>query len=243
MPKKISLKQFLMRTGIFEKMYDCMQAAKDGRVTINNKAVINPNYFFNPKKSLVIFDGKKLNPAANLYFLMNKPLGLICQKSSSEKNIYDLIKKLGLPKEQTLSLFAVGRLDKETEGLIIITNDGKISKFVSEPKNEIKKEYYAKLQNPISAQEIKKLEQGIKIDVNRKSYTTMPSKISAIGEKELHIAIFEGKKRQVRKMFENLGNEVVHLKRISIGKLSLGNLKTGGFKEIGREEIIEGLEY
>ena len=145
MPKKTSLKQFLMKSGKFDRLYDCMQSIRSGKVTVNNKTVTNPNYFFNPKRALVKFGDEKIKKAHKLYFIMNKPAGYLSQKSENERTIYDLLRNLNLPAEQIKSLFAVGRLDRETEGLLIITNDGKLSSLIMKPESEITKRYYAVL--------------------------------------------------------------------------------------------------
>ena len=92
MSSKISLKQFLMKSGRFEKAYDCVQLIRDGKVSINNKIITNPNYFFSLKNPLVKVDNEKAKRVAKLYFLLNKPAGCISQKSENEKTIYDLLK-------------------------------------------------------------------------------------------------------------------------------------------------------
>ena len=243
MTKKISLKQFLMRTGSFESSLHCESAIRSREITINNEIVANPYHFFNPKTSLVKINGEKLNPIKKLYFIMNKPAGYICQKSKSEKNIYALLGALNLSKESIASLFAVGRLDKDTEGLLLITNHGRLSSILTEPKNEIVKKYYAVLEKPADINKLKMLEKGVEIEIEHKIYKTKKSIIKKTGEKEVYISISEGRKRQIRKMFEKIGNEVVYLKRVSIGGLQLGKLGAGEIKQITREEIIKKLEF
>ena len=243
MSKKISLKQFLIRTGKFEKVYYCEQAVRNSRVSINNKIITNPNYFFNPKKSLVKIGNEKIKKAPKLYFLINKPSGYLSQKAENEKTIYDLLKKLSLSKEETQSLFAVGRLDKDTEGLMILTNDGEISDMTANPKSKTVKRYLAVLEKTINIAKIKIIEKGVEIMADNEKYKTKPCKIKVVGEKEVYISISEGKKRQIRKMFDAIDNNVVYLKRVSIGGLQLGNLKTGEIKEISKEEIMDKLAF
>ena len=242
MSKKISLKQFLMRSGKFDKVYDCIEVIKSGKVAIDGKTISNPNYFFNPKKSLVKLDGEKIRKVPYLYFLMNKPAGCLSQKAENEKTIYDLLERLSLPKHHIKSLSAVGRLDKESEGLLLITNDGKLSNLVMNPKNSITKKYYAVLENIADINKIKLLEKGIQIEIEHEQYRTKPCKIKVVGEKEVYISISEGKKRQIRKMFDAIGNKVVYLRRVSIAGLQLGNLKAGEIKQTTKEEILEKLE-
>ena len=166
MSSKISLKQFLMKSGRFERVYDCVQFIRDGKVSINNKIITNPNYFFSLKNPLVKVDNEKAKRVAKLYFLLNKPAGYLSQKSAGEKTIYDLLESLNLAKESKNSLYAVGRLDKDTEGLMIITNDGRMSDIIMHPENELIKKYYAMLEKTIDINKIKILEKGIEITID-----------------------------------------------------------------------------
>ena len=242
MSKKISLKQFMMNAGRFEKAFDCIESIRERKVTINGKTIINPSHFFNPKKSIVKLNNEKIKQASKLYFILNKPAGYICQKSKNEKSVYELLDKLSLDINQKNSLFAVGRLDKETEGLLMITNDGKLASLISNPDKKIEKQYYAKLIKPLNSNEMKILEKGIEIKLDNVYYKTKPCKIKITGEKEIMISITEGKKRQIRKMLEHVGNKVIYLKRTSIGSLKLGNLGKGELKKINRSEILKAIE-
>ncbi|MAG91317.1 hypothetical protein CMO83_01420 [Candidatus Woesearchaeota archaeon] len=241
MSRKTSLKQFLMKTGRFSRADEATEAIRKGKITLNGLPVINPNYFFNPKKSIVKIENEKLKPIKKLYFILNKPKGHLCQKSMDEKSVYDIISKLKLPPEQILSLFSVGRLDRDTEGLLIITNDGRLSDSVMQPSNKITKKYNVMLEKEINKKQIRKLENGVIIKVNNRSYKTKPTKILPLGKRKLQISIEEGKKKQIRKMFETLGYEVIHLNRISIGSLQLKHLKIGQIKQINRSEIMDKL--
>src|SRR3989338_1017769 len=145
MPKKISLKQFLMRTGYFKNYEECVSAIRKKEITLNGAAIDNPNHYFNPKKYVVKCKNERLKPVKKMYFALNKPHGFICQKSPGEKSIYDLLESLKLPKPHASSLFAVGRLDKDTEGLMIITNDGKLSDRLAKPEKNVSKTYLAEL--------------------------------------------------------------------------------------------------
>lgn len=243
MSKKISLKQYLMRSGRFEKVYDCIASIRNGKATIDSQVITNPNYFFNPKIALVKLNNEKIKSVRKLYFILNKPSGYLSQKSGNEKTIYSILEKLNLSKEQAQSLFAVGRLDKDTEGLIILTNDGILSDKLNNPENEIVKKYRVALKKPISTENVKLLEKGAIIEIDNLKYKTGKCKIKKAGENEVYISITEGKKRQIRKMFEAIGNEVACLKRVSIGGLQLGNLKDGEIRQLAREEIMEKLRY
>lgn len=243
MSKKISLKQYLMKSGKFDRVEDCVKAIRGGKVTINNKIITNPSHFFNPKKDLVKLNNEKLKTVSKLYFIMNKPSGYLSQKSTEEKTIYGLLNGLNIAKESIQSLHAVGRLDKETEGLLLLTNDGKLSNLIMDPKSEVIKKYYVMLEKPAGREKIKELEKGIELEIDYEKYKTKPCKIKIVGEKEIYISISEGKKRQIRLMFEKIGNKVNYLKRVSIGGLQLGKLGIGEIKQTTREEILEKLRY
>ncbi|MDP3765039.1 MAG: pseudouridine synthase [Nanoarchaeota archaeon] len=241
MSKKITLRQFLTRSGAFGKVYDCIAAIRNGKVTVDNKIITNPNHFLNPKKSVVKFGNSMLKRTPKLYFILNKPAGYSSQKSANEKTVYDLIEKISIPDESKKSLFVVGRLDKETEGLMLITNDGKLANLVMNPDIKIEKEYYAAVEKRINKLDIAKLKNGVKIKIDDEEYLTKPAKIKNVDEKTIYITISEGRKRQLRKMLEAVGNKVVYLKRVSIGGLQLGNLKKGSLKQISREELYKNL--
>jgi 16S rRNA pseudouridine516 synthase len=239
MSKKTSLKQFLMKAGRFGKVSECVSAIKNGEVSIGNEIIRSPNHYFNPKKSILRFHHDKIKKIKKLYFILNKPAGYVCQKTSREKNIYELIGKFGISSGEKLSLFAVGRLDKGTEGLMIITNDGELSLLISDPQNRVKKEYFAALEKPITKENARYLENGIDIRLDEGFYRTKECKIKIIRSREIYILISEGKKRQIRRMFEAVGNKVVYLRRVSIGRLYLGDLEKGGFRQLEREDILE----
>ena len=230
-----------MKTGRFDKVYDCLQSISSGKIKINDSTVLNPNYFFNSKKSVVKIDAVKIKSVKKLYFILNKPAGYLSQKSDNEKTIYDIIERLNISKEEKNSLFAVGRLDRDTEGLMILTNDGRLSNKIMNSENEIAKKYYALLEKPVDKNQIKKIEKGIEIEIDNDIYKTKPCKIKVTGEKEVYISVSEGRKRQIRKIFEKINNRVIYLKRLSIGGLQLDKLKVGELMEMKRDEMYKNI--
>lgn len=242
MAKKTSLLQFLMRSGKFQTAHEAERAIRSKRTKVREETVTNPRHFFDPKMDFVFLDGQLVKKAPLLYFIMNKPSGIICQKSKEEESIFDLLRPLPLSPEQRASLFVIGRLDKDTEGLLIITNDGKLSDTLMNSKHDIPKTYHAILNFPLSHTQKKQLESGIKIKTEEGEYTTKPCAIKKEGERTICISITEGKKRQIRRMFEATGNEVIHLKRISIGSLELGTLRLGELQQTTKEHILKALE-
>ncbi len=238
MPKKISLQQFLMRSGLFEKAFEAEKAIRDGKVAVSRERITNPKHFVNPKTALIFFNGKRLIPLKKLYFALNKPKGVVSQKSKEEQNVYDLLEGIDLTAEQKASLFAVGRLDKDTEGLIIITNDGQLSHILLSPKSKVPKTYEAISLNPLKPKDIQMLEFGVAIDDEGGQYMTQPAIIEKRGDRTFLITITEGKKNQIRLMLKSIGNEIVHLRRISIGNLSLEPLKIGEIRQMRRDELL-----
>ena len=131
-------------------------------------------------------------------------------------------------------LAPVGRLDKDTEGLLLFTNDGKLAHSLLSPKKHVDKTYYAQLEKSITEEDIKKLEEGVDIG----GYITQPAKGKIVGEREIELTIREGKFHQVKKMLEAVNNKVVYLKRLTFGKLELKDMELGEVREINLEDII-----
>ena len=182
-------------------------------------------------------DGEEiLKDDEKILLAYNKPKGVICTESNVEKaeKISDKIKEFGFGKR----LFTIGRLDKDTTGLILITNDGDFAKEITNTHKDYEKEYEVRVNKPINGDFIKKMEQGIILhDLGKK---TKPCKIHRFGKEEYRfsITITQGLNRQVRRMCRELGYHVVDLKRVRIMKMKLGNLKTGEFKEVKKSDIL-----
>ena len=166
----------------------------------------------------------------------NKPRGVVCTESNVEKSekISDKIKEFGFGKR----LFTVGRLDKDSTGLILITNDGDLAKDITNTHKNYEKEYEVRVNKPITSEFLKKMERGVFItEINKK---TKPCKTHRFGLEEYRfsITITQGLNRQVRRMCKELGYHVVDLKRVRIMKLKIGNLKAGEFKIINKSELF-----
>ena len=179
----------------------------------------------------VEIDGKLIKKEdEKVYIMINKPTGYLSSVSDDRgrKTVVDLLNI----KER---VFPVGRLDYDTEGLLILTNDGEFTYKVTHPKFEITKTYVATLNKNLNKEDKEKLLDGVKIE----DYTAIASVIEEINEekKEVLITISQGKNRQVRKMFESVGYKVLKLKRISIGNLMLGSLKRGEWKKLSQKEL------
>lgn len=209
----------------------------DGKVKINGK-IINELGVKVGEQDNIKIEGNILNQFLNnnikkIYIALNKPTGYISSATSKQgKSVLELIpEKFG-------RLYPIGRLDKNSEGLIILTNDGELTNTITHPKFKHEKEYEVVINKIIDNKSIKKLESGFLVDgefMKIKSVKVYKSKSESIN---LNLILTEGKKRQIRLMLKNLGFEVLKLKRIRINKLKLENLKTGKWKEIKKHQII-----
>lgn len=207
---------------------------ESGRVYVNGKVAILGQIINDDDK--IMIDGDIIsNDDEKIILAYNKPKGVICTESKVEKQtkISDLIKDFGIDKR----LFTVGRLDKDTTGLIIITNDGELSKKITDTKNNYEKEYEVLVNKEINDEFVKSLEKGVYIeDLDR---TTLPAKvkIDKKNKKRFNITITQGLNRQVRRMCRALGYHVYQLNRIRIMKLKLNGLKIGEYRYITKKEI------
>jgi len=196
----------------------------EGRVKVNGEVIKLGDSCLKTDKievddKVITFDLNDL-----VYIVMNKSSGYVTTKSDEfeRKTIYDFLE----PKDNIDNLFSVGRLDKDTSGLIILTNDGHFSQSIIHPSKKISKEYIVQTNKELRKDDQKKLEEGIYLD----SYKLKPTQIRRINENKYIVIIFEGRKRQIRRMFEELDYDVINLHRIKIGNLDLKELDLN-FKE------------
>ena len=206
-----------------------------GKVKVNGRVAVLGEQI--DEADNIEVDGEEvINDDEKILIAYNKPKGVICTESSVEKaeKISDKIKEFGFGKR----LFTIGRLDKDTTGLILITNDGDFAKEITNTHKDYEKEYEVRVNKPINGDFIRKMEQGVILhDLNKK---TKPCKIHRFGKEEYRfsITITQGLNRQVRRMCRELGYHVVDLKRVRIMKLKLGNLKTGEFRVIKKNDLM-----
>lgn len=199
------------------------------QVAINGQIVFEKGTMVDELKDKVTVENKVITLEKNkIYIMLNKPEGYVTTsiEQFNRPCVIDLIK-------EEERVFAVGRLDMETEGMLILTNDGDFANKLMHPSKKMDKVYIAKVKGNITEEIIKKLRIGVDIG----GYTTAPAKVEKISRDELQIIIHEGKNRQVRKMCEAVDLNVIHLKRIKIGKLELGNLKLGKYRMLKLREI------
>jgi pseudouridine synthase len=248
---KIRLQQFLSRTGHFSSKSKIKKAIWDGLISVGGRIVKDISYEFNPDKREVIYNGVRLSLPSNYhYFILNKPKGVICsrinkhERALNKKSVFSLFENL-VDQNVLDSLVTVGRLDEGTTGLLILTNDGSLVNDIANPSKNIGKTYSLKVSKKITSELIDSIRKGVSIDVVRdgvtEEYTTMPARVTKLSDYSIEVTIFEGKKRQIRRMIEVLGNRVMQLHRASIGSLDLESysLDPGQYKEESREEIVQ----
>ncbi len=209
------------------------QLIKDGKVKINGETLKQLGVNIDVEKDSVEIDAKKIKiQSEKIYIALNKPAGYISTRSDelNRKTVMELLPKID-------NLKPVGRLDKETEGLLIFTNDGELINQLTHPRFECDKEYYLEVKGELTDEKKEKLEKGITIE-NKKTKKAKIKILKKTKEKTIVIiTIQEGRKRQIRKMFDYVKLPVKYLKRIRIGKLKLDSLKKGEYKFLNKKDI------
>lgn len=205
---------------------------KAGKVSVDGKMINKPYCDVNPNQKVYV-DGANITQKERVYFIFNKPRSVIstCRDIFAEKKVIDFFPK------QYHGIFPVGRLDKDTSGLIIITNDGDLCYRVTHPSFEIEKEYEANLNGKLTSQDIEKAKKGISLEGELLKVKRIKVIKIAQGRTFCSVVISEGKKRHLRRLFSALGYFVVSLKRVRIGNLLLGELKNGQYKSLTQKEI------
>lgn len=200
---------------------------KDKQVKVNRVLVKKPNKNIDPSKDEISVRGIYVFYKENLLLMLNKPKGFVSANEENQKTVYDLLDE----KYRKLDLKIAGRLDKETEGLLLLTNNGDLLHKIISPKKNVYKKYYVETITPFNISYLK-TQYKIK-DGNGKLYQPMEPVITKLSDTSFYLSIKEGKYHQIRRMIKHFDNEVVYLKRVSIGNLVLDNtLKTGEYKEI-----------
>ena len=202
------------------------------KVFVSGVLITKKDFNIDENNDVVVVDGQNSVYKPNYYFMLNKPAGVITANfDKNEQTIFDILPE----KLKKLGLFAVGRLDKETEGLLILTTDGELCHKLTSPKFEKEKQYYFELADVLSTADKQKIESGLTL---KNGETTKPCKINVQTSKTGVITISEGKYHQVRRMFASVKNKVIYLKRISENGIDLPNdLKIGQIVELNEEQI------
>ena len=213
---------------------------KTGRVMVNGKKEKSAKLQINEETDEICFDGQKLDYEEFVYYMMNKPQGVIsATEDPKHKTVLDLLDDLARSKE----VFPVGRLDIDTHGLLLLTNDGQLAHALLSPKRHVDKTYLAQVKGIMTQEDVEKFAQGIPL----KDFTCQPARLELVtidtekNQSQIRVIIAEGKFHQVKRMVAYCGKEVVDLQRLTMGTLTLDeNLKRGEWRRLTKEEL-EGL--
>lgn len=212
---------------------EAKQYISRGKITVNNTVVKSGDLKIDTDKDEVFMDGQRLSYVKYEYYILNKPAGYVSSTDEKDgKTALSLIKTA-----VRNDLFIVGRLDKDTEGLLFITNDGELCHRLLSPKKHVDKKYYAIVDGKLSDEDVEAFSEGI--DINGE-YVTKPAKLEIIksdnNESEVYVTISEGKYHQIKRMMQHRGVNVTYLKRLSMGTLCLGELGIGEYRKLTDEE-------
>ena len=229
------LDKYLAEMGVGTRQ-EVKKQIRQGKVTVNGIVVKAADTKIDENGDEVMVDGRNISYVSYEYYMLNKPAGVIsATEDRKDTTVIDLIRD-----KKRKDLFPVGRLDKDTEGLLLITNDGDLAHRLLAPKKHVDKVYYAKIDGVVTEEDAKKFAEGIDIGTDEEEMTR-PAKLEIIKsreESEIRLTIHEGKFHQVKRMFHAVGKEVTYLKRERMGTLCLDeNLKPGEYRLLTEEEI------
>ncbi len=212
---------------------EAKNAVKKGQIAVNGQVQKTADFKVKENTDTVTFQGRPLSYAAFHYYILHKPAGVItATEDKKESTVMDILRE-----EKVKNLFPVGRLDKDTEGLLLITDDGELAHNLLSPKKHVDKEYLVKVRDSISEDDCRKLSEGVDIGDEK---PTAPAKVERVAEKEILLTIREGRFHQVKRMLQAVGNEVLYLKRLSMGSLRLPkDLEKGAYRPLSEDEIYK----
>lgn len=233
---KLRIDKMLSNSGLGSRK-QIKSDAKKGFIEVNGIVEKDSSKIIDTEKDLVKYKGEVIKYVQYIYLMMNKPQGVIsATEDNYAKTVIDLLKD----EDKIYKPFPVGRLDKDTEGLLLITNDGQLSHNLLSPKKQVDKTYYVEVAEEVTEEDVKSFEEGIVLKED--NYKTLPAKLQIIESGYPSICLVtirEGKFHQVKRMFKALNNEVIYLKRISMGPLKLDEtLKPGQYRHLTEKELI-----
>lgn len=233
MSEQLRLDKYLADMGIGTRS-EIKTWIRKGRVKLNGEICTKPESKVTTSSDEVLFDETKVGYVDYCYIMLHKPVGVV---SATQDNVSETVLDL-ITDKQRKDLFPVGRLDKDTEGLLLITNDGELAHRLLSPKKHVDKVYYAKVNGKVTQEDVRSFEEGVDIG---EECLTLPAKLKIIASddiSEIELTIQEGKFHQVKRMFEAVGKEVIYLKRLSMGSLVLDpGLKPGDYRDLTAEEL------
>ena len=228
--KSVRLQKYLAACGVASRRAS-EQYIADGRVSVNGRPVTQQGFCLDPESDTVEVDGRRVFPEPKLYYMFNKPVGVLCtcQDTHGRKTFLDYFPNC---RER---LYPVGRLDQDSEGLLIVTNDGALALHLTHPRHEVAKTYWVRLTAPLSETARSRMLAGIESEgeiLRAESISPLPKEQAGY-----RVVLKEGRKRQIRRMAQSLGLSVLTLQRVAVGSLTLGILPTGKARALSRSEI------
>lgn len=239
MGKKQRVDKILAHMG-YGTRSEIKRLVKQGAVEVGGKTVKDSGQQVDPDLETITVDGERVEFREFVYLMLNKPPGVVsATEDSRDRTVVDLLADEYIPFEP----FPVGRLDKDTEGLLLLTNDGKLAHNLLSPRKHVPKTYFAEVEGKVDGTDAAAFEKGVELD---DGYVTMPAKLVILKEgdpaegrvSKIELTIMEGKFHQVKRMFQSVGKKVVYLKRIAMGPLLLDeHLSTGQYRELTEDEL------
>jgi len=224
----LRLQRFLASAGVGSRRH-CEELIESGQVRLNG-AVAHVGQSVDPDRDVVLFRGRRVSPAQERVVIMvNKPTGYLsaCFRGREEGWLVTELVNIGV------RLFPVGRLDRESEGLLLLTNDGELALRLTHPRYEVEKEYEVELDRSAAPELVSQLRAGVALEDG----PAKPARVERVGSMKLRLVLTEGRKREVRRMLAALGYPAVRLKRVRLGGLRLGSLRPGQWRRLGPEEV------
>ncbi|MBP7222818.1 MAG: rRNA pseudouridine synthase [Sedimentibacter sp.] len=234
---KLRIDKMLSNSGVGSRK-QIKTDARQGAIEVNGTIEKDSSRIIDTETDTVKYKGETINYTRFIYLMMNKPRGVVsATEDNYDKTVIDLLND----EDKFYKPFPVGRLDKDTEGLLLITNDGKLAHELLSPKKHVDKTYYVEAAEEVTDDDVRAFEKGVILEED--NYKTLPAKLQIIESGYPSICLVtirEGKFHQVKRMFNALDNEVTYLKRISMGTLKLDeSIKTGQYRHLTEEEIKE----
>ena len=211
------LDKYLCETG-FGTRSQVKDLLKKGQVMVNGEVVKKPELKINETTDQILCQGEKASYQKNIYLMLHKPAGVVsATEDNREKTVLDLVR----PEDRKNGLFPVGRLDKDTEGLLLLTDDGELAHRLLSPKKHVDKTYYAKIDGQVTEEHVKQFREGLDIGDEKKTLPAVLTILLSGPVSEIEVTIHEGRFHQIKRMFEAVGCKVTYLKRLSMGSLVL----------------------
>ncbi|MEK7449024.1 MAG: pseudouridine synthase [Planctomycetota bacterium] len=211
----------------------CEKFISEGRVRVDDKIITERGTKIDPSKNKIYFNNQLIKPGKKVYYLLNKPKGYVCTNDDPEgrRRVIDL-----LP-DKNLRLYTVGRIDLDSSGLILVTNDGELCNLLTHPRYQVPKTYWVMIKGALSPQALTRLQKGVWLSEGKTNPVRLRIIKKTYQDTTLELTLREGKNREVRRILAQVGCPVKELKRISIGPLKLGPLKPGQYRPLNQREI------